>query len=163
MASSKQSFGMSAISFHAPLPASIRVVTQTAFARMPHWVRLLAAAALLLGGGYMLSAALQTPAQSIRSALTAAAAEAGALPWNRNSEQVQLAIGRHFAGRDFRVEPARFPAEVTVVLADLDRETCLEARRLAHRIEGAVVISLDGYGSATDCEARNAMTWRIMP
>lgn len=154
---------MSMISLQAPLPVSIRIAAKTAFARTPHRVRLLAAAAMLIAAGYQLSDMLQTPAQSIRSALTAAADEAAALPWSRSAEQVQLAVGRHFAGRDFRVEPAHFPAEVAVVLADLDRETCLEARRLARRIEGDVVITLDGYGSATDCQARNAMTWHIMP
>ena len=154
---------MSMISLHAPLPVSIREAAKTAFARTPRRWRLLAAAGMLLVAGYQLSLALQTPAQSIRSALTAAADEAAALPWNRKPDQVQLAIGRHFAGRDFSIEPARFPAEVAVILADLDRETCLEARRLARRIEGDVVITLDGYGSATDCQARNTMTWHIMP
>ncbi|MGO8920009.1 MAG: hypothetical protein ACLQJR_29265 [Stellaceae bacterium] len=154
---------MSMISLHAPLPVSIREAAKAVFARTPPRMRLLAAAAMLLVAGYQVSLALQSPAQSLRNALTAAADEAAALPWNRNAEQVQLAIGRHFSGHDFRVEPARFPAEVVVAIGDLDRETCLEARRLARRIEGDVVITLDDYGSATDCQARNTMTWRILP
>jgi hypothetical protein len=154
---------MSMISLHAPLPVSIRETARTTLERTPRGLRLLAAAAMLLIAGYQLSLALQTPAQSIRSALTAAADDAAALPWNRNDQQVQHAIGQHFAGRDFRLETARFPAEVAVVLADLDRETCIEARQLAHRIEGDVVIALDGYGSAADCQASNTMTWRILP
>ncbi|HXZ03070.1 MAG TPA: hypothetical protein VEI03_23990 [Stellaceae bacterium] len=154
---------MSMISLHAPLPLSIRETASTALARTPRRLRLLAAAAMLLMAGNQLSLALQSPAQSIRSALTAAADEAAALPWNRNDQQVQRAIGQHFTGRDVRVETARFPAEVAVVLADLDRETCIEARELTHRIEGDVVIALDGYGSVADCRARNTMTWRILP
>lgn len=154
---------MSMMSLHAPLPVSIHVTARPTLARTPRRLRLLAVAGLLLIAGYQLSLALQTPGESIRSALTAAADEAAALPWSRNAEQVQLAIGQHFAGRDFRVETARFPAEVAVALADLDRETCLEARELAHRIEGNVVIALDGYAAAADCQARNTMTWRILP
>lgn len=154
---------MSMISLHAPLPVSIPETARAALARAPRRLRLLAATGMLLIAGYQLSLAFQTPAQSIRSALTAAADEAAALPWSRSAEQVQLAIGRHFAGRDVRVETARFPAEVAVVLADLDRETCVGARQLAHRIEGDVVIALDGYDAAADCQARNTMTWRILP
>ena len=154
---------MSMISLHAPLPLSLRQAAKAVYNRLSPRVRLLAAAAILLVAAHQVTQALQTPAQSIRGALTAAGDEAASLPWNRSPEQVQLAIGRHFSGHDFRVLPARFPAEVAVVLADLDRETCLEARALARRIEGDVVITLDGYGSATDCQAKNAMTWHIMP
>jgi len=154
---------MSMISLHAPVPLSLRQAGKAVFSRVPPRLRLVVAAALLLVAAYEVSQALQTPAQSIRGALTAAGDEAAALPWNRSPEQVQSAIGRHFGSRDFRVLPAGFPAQVAVTLAGLDRETCLEARTLARRIEGDVVITLDGYGSANDCQATNAMTWHIMP
>lgn len=155
---------MSMISLHAPWSFPIRETARAPLARAQRRQRLLLAAGMLLiAASYQLSLALQTPAQSIKSALTAAADEAAALPWNRNDQQVQHAIGQHFSGHDFRLETARFPAEVSVVLAGLDRETCIEARQLAHRIEGDVVIALDGYGSTEDCQAHNTMTWRILP
>lgn len=154
---------MSLISLHAPLTVPIRGAVKAVLARTPRRVKLLAGGALLLVAGYQLSLAIESPAQSIRGELKAAAEDAAALPWTRSAEEVQLTVGRHFEGRAFRVEPARFPAEVAVVLADLDQETCLEARRVARRIEGDVVIALDGFRSATDCEARNTMTWRILP
>ena len=154
---------MSLISLHAPLPLSIRQAAKAAFLRVPRRLQLVAGAMLLLLASWQVTQALQTPAQSIRSALTAAGDEAAALPWNRSPEQVQRAIGRHFAGHEFRVQPAGFPADVAVVLTDVDRGTCLEARQLARRIEGDVVITLDGYGSANDCRTSNAMTWHLLP
>jgi hypothetical protein len=154
---------MSQISLHAPLPGSIVQGTRTMLGRTPRRLRLLVAAAMLLAAGYELSLALQTPAQSIRDALTAAGADAASIPATRNGNDVRMTLSRHFAGRDARIEPAGFPAEVAVVLDGLDRATCLEARLLARRIEGDVVIALDGYGSATDCGERNKMTWHILP
>lgn len=154
---------MSLISLHAPLPVSIFQGVKSALARVPRGLRLLAAAGMLVAAGYQMWVALQTPAQSIRYALTAAGEDAAGMPWTRNGEEIRLALARHFAGRNARVESSRFPAEVAVVLDGLDRATCLEARTLTRRIEGNVVIALDGYGSATDCGERNAMTWHILP
>lgn len=154
---------MALISLHAPLPGSIFQSVKNALARTPRGLRLLAAAGMLAAAAYQIVAALQTPAQSIRDALTAAGEQAAGMPWTRNGRDIQFALAPYFAGRDARIEPTRFPAEVTVMLDGLDRATCLEARTLARRIEGDVVIALDGYGSAADCGERNAMTWRILP
>ncbi len=154
---------MSQISLHAPLSGSVFQGAKTLLGRTPRRLRVLAAAALLLAAGYQLSAALQTPAQSIRDELTAAGEDAASIPTTRSSNDVRMTLARHFSDHDARIEPAGFPAEVAVVLDGLDRATCLEARLLARRIEGDVVIALDGYGSATDCGARNKMTWHILP
>jgi hypothetical protein len=154
---------MSTISVHAPLPISLRQAARYWCAHLPRRVKLIAAAAMLLVAADQLWIALQSPAQAIRDDLVAAAAETDALAWTTPPAEVRLDVSRHLSGYAVRVDAARFPVEVSVALAGIDRATCLEARRHARRIEGTVVVALDGYGSATDCRAQNEMTWRIMP
>jgi hypothetical protein len=154
---------MSQISLQAPLQVPFLQGVKHAVGRTPRRLRLLLAVVMLIAAAYEVSLALQTPAQSIRDALTAAGEEAARLPSTRKTHDVGLTLARHFVGQDARIEPSRFPAEVAVVLEGLDRATCLEARMLARRIEGDVVIALDGYGSATDCQEHNRMTWHILP
>jgi hypothetical protein len=154
---------MSLISVYAP--ASISFRRPAARWRLPisRRVKLLAAAALLLFAAAQLWQALRTPAQAIRDELAAAADDTAALPWNTPPDQVQRAVADHFSNRAVRIDPARFPVDVSVELSGLDRETCLGARRSAGRLEGSVVVALEGYANAADCGARNAMTWHIMP
>jgi hypothetical protein len=132
----------------------------TSLASVPRAARLVALAGLIFAAGYQVSVALQSPAQLIRGQLQAAAAEAAALPWNRSHDQVRAAIAPYFDGRAVSVDPTKFPAVVTVTLRDVDHDTCQEARTIARRIEGSVVIALD---PATPCSDSNAMVWRIMP
>ncbi len=132
-------------------------------ARLPGAVRLLAAVGLVLAASHQLSLALESPAQRITRQLTAAAAAVGALPWNHSSERVHSAVGWNFSGRAVRVDATRFPADVAVTLPGLDRNTCVEASARARRIEGPVVVALEGYGSAQDCRDDNTMIWHIMP
>jgi hypothetical protein len=150
-------------SINDSFPISVFPGAKSAIRRMPRSLQLLAAAAMLATAGYQLSLALQTPGQSIRDALTAAAEDAAHIPSTRRLDDVRLALARHFTGQDVRIEPSGFPSEIAVVLDGLDRATCLEARQMARRIEGDVVIALDGYGTAADCLERNAMTWHILP
>lgn len=154
---------MSLISVHAPLPISIREAARAWSARVPRVVKLVAASAMLLIAADQLWLALQSPAQTIRGRLASAAEETAGLSWKTPPEQVNIAVARYFPGQAVRVDSTRFPVEVSVVLAGLDRGTCIEARDVAQRIEGNVVVALDGYRSADECRARNAMTWRIMP
>ena len=128
--------------------------------RVPRAARLFAVAALIFAAGYQVSLALQSPAQLIRGQLLGAAAETAALPWNRSPDQVRAAIAPYFDGRDISVDATKFPALVAVTLRDVDRDTCQEARTIARRIEGSVVIALE---PATPCSDSNAMVWRIMP
>jgi hypothetical protein len=132
----------------------------TWLAGVPRAARLFALAGLLLAAGYQVSLALQSPAHVIRGELQAAAAETAALPWNRSPDQVRAAVAQHFGRRAVGVDATKFPAVVTVTLRDVDRDTCQEARAIARRIEGSVVIALD---SAAACGDSNAMAWRIMP
>jgi hypothetical protein len=119
-------------------------------------------AALLLAG-YDVSLMLQSSAQTIRDELTSAAAEVRALPWNRSPEAVRQAIGQHFPGRPVIVDATQFPVQVAVMLTGLDQPTCRAAASLTRRIEGAVVVALDGFRSESECTAGNDMRWRIMP
>ena len=154
---------MSQISVHAPLPATLRRAATRRLFCPPRSVKLLAAAAMLLVATDQLWLALQSPAQTIASELGDAATTTDALSWRTPPVQVQASVARLFPGQAVRVDAARFPSEVAVTLAGLDRHTCREARKLAGRIEGTVVVALDGYGAAADCRGDNAMTWRIMP
>ena len=135
-----------------------------ALARALPRVRTALTAALVVAPlAYQVSLALESPAQSLRRELVAAAAETEALPWNRSHEQVKSAVGRYFAGRAVSVDAHRFPTEVTVALEGIDRATCVEATLVAQRIEGSAVVALDGMRSPNDCGADNRMVWRIMP
>jgi hypothetical protein len=128
--------------------------------QVPLGLRALALAGVLMAVGYQVSLALQTPAQLIRSELEAAGGETAALPWNRSREQVSAAVTRHFAGRAVSVDATKFPALVSVTLHGIDRTTCEEARSVARRMEGSVVVAL---ASTAPCGDSNAMVWRIMP
>jgi hypothetical protein len=154
---------MSLSSLSAPMPVSFREAARAWKTRVPRRVKLLLAAALLLFAAAQLWVSISSPAEAIRSSLTAAAADTASLPWTASPDAVRDAIGAHFPGQDVTVDPSRFPVEVSVALPAVDRVTCLEARKLVRRIEGTVVVALDGYRSAADCSARNSMTWRIMP
>jgi hypothetical protein len=155
-----EDLSMSIASLDAPIRFTPIEAAAAWLHQVPLGLRALALAALLLATGYQVSLALQTPAQLIRGQLEAAAAETAALPWNRSRDQVGAAVARHFAGHSVSVDAARFPATVSVTLDDIDRNTCEEARRVARRIEGSVVIALD---AAPSCAESNTMRWRIMP
>jgi hypothetical protein len=151
------------ISAHDVSPAHVFDVTSRWVMRMPRTLRLVGAAVLLLLSLDQFWSALQSPAEGIRQQLAAAAYETRALPWRQSPEAVQAAVGRYFDGRTVSIDPARFPVEVRVRLQGLDHSTCLEARQVARRIEGPVVVALEGYSAAADCADKNTMIWRIMP
>lgn len=132
-------------------------------ARLPRAAQVLALAVLTLVAVQQISVVLQSPAQTIKRELLSAADETAALSWSRSAAEVQHAVTRRFDGHAVRVDAAQFPAQVAVTLQAVDRITCLEARLVARRIEGPVVIALDGYRAASDCGDANAMSWRIMP
>ncbi len=154
---------MSLLSIHAPMSVSIREAARAWKTRVPARLKLILAAAILLLAGDQVWIGLQSPARAIRSGLAAAAEDTATLRWTTPPDEVRQAIAAHFPGYDVRVDPTRFPVEVSVLLPAVGRTTCLEARALARRIEGAVVVALDGYPHATDCQGENDMTWRIMP
>jgi hypothetical protein len=154
---------MSMLSLQAPLPVSIGEAPRRWLLRVPKRVKLLLAASMLLVAATQLWIALEPRADAIAGGLNAAAADVAALPWSTPPEAVQQAVAGHFPSEAVRVDPTHFPIEVKVALAGLDRDTCLAARHVARRIEGSVVVQLDGYGEDAACGQRNTMTWRIMP
>ena len=154
---------MSLISLHAPLPITFRENAKAWSARVPRRFKLLAAALLMLLAADQIWVALESPAERIRDGLSGAGYETAALSWKTPPEAVQRAVADYFPGRAVSVDPTRFPAEVSVALRGIDRATCVEALGLARRMEGSVVIALDGYASPADCAAENVMIWRIMP
>ena len=92
----------------------------------------------------------------------AAAAELASPAGPYPTEAATRAIQRHF-----RMHPAtlqtKFWPQVSVTLHHLDKTTCAEASIAARRMEGLVVIEIEGYRSAKDCGDDNAMTWSILP
>jgi hypothetical protein len=146
-----------------PPSLSIVVTVRHGLERMPRLLRALAATGMLLIAGQQLFLALQSPAHQIKRQLIAAAEETGRLPWTRSQEQVRGDLARHFGTGAVTVDTTAFPAAVSVAFLGLDKNTCVEATELAHRIEGSVVVALDGYRSAADCGDSNTMAWRIMP
>ena len=104
-----------------------------------------------------------TPGHVIRSELASAAADLRDLPWSASTNRVRISLARNFRGQRLSIDSSAFPVSVTVTLDALGRGACLDARRFARRIEGPVVVALDGYADAADCAAVNAMTWRLLP
>jgi hypothetical protein len=144
-----------------PSPAGFAEPSRTR-AVLPRPLRVIGAAAAVLAAlGFLFVA--RPPGGAIRSDLVAAGASVRALPALAPADAVRAAVTASFPGRPVSVEPASFPAMVAVTLHDVDRQSCLEAAERARRIEGAVVIELDGYRAPDACGERNDMTWRLMP
>jgi hypothetical protein len=112
---------------------------------------------------HQLFIAVEMPSQTIKIELMAAAADARRLPWTASRESVEQAVAAHFYGRAASVDASAFPTYLRVTLPHLDAVTCVDVVRRAHRIEGSVVVALDGYAVVEDCRDENDMTWRIMP
>lgn len=131
-----------------------------------HWLRkifvpLSIGAALL--AGYQLFLLVEPPGDAIRHELEAAAGEMSNLLVPEPSPPVLAAMRRDFAGRAASVAPIPDSSIVTVTLHGLDRKACVGALAKARRIDGPVVVRLQGYGTAADCSTRNEMTWWVMP
>lgn len=151
------------LSDHWPRRTTLVAGATSWLSRVPRAVRAGAAAVLTLLAVYQFSQLMDSPAYAIRHALTAAADETRTLPWSRSPGEVEAVVARYFGGQTVKVDAKRFPAAVSVTLAQLDRDTCLEVRDVAGRIEGLVVVSLDGYRSAAECRDQNTMVWHILP
>lgn len=150
-------------SFHNFLPAHLshRLRERMRHVAWPSWALAFLAIAFIGGNEFVL--AMQSPGQTLRGELAAAAATVRASPASGSADELRRAVQRHFRDQAVRVDPTGFPAHVAVTLYGLDRDTCLDAEATARRIEGLVVVDLQGYRSAADCRDENDMTWRIMP
>jgi hypothetical protein len=131
-------------------------------ARPRHPFRTLMAAALALGAVAFLFAN-EPHGGAIRGDLAAAASRLKDVPQNASDARVDAVLRDEFVGEDATIDPSDFPTAVAVTLHGLDRASCLDALRTARRIEGGVVVQLQGYGSGAECGDNNEMTWRLMP
>jgi hypothetical protein len=127
--------------------------------KRPIWA-LLAVAAVAISS-QQLRSAMQSPGETIRDALVAAAADMRAPTTAQPSRDALQAISRHF-GAQATIGAELWP-HVTVTLHNIDRATCIDAAAVAGRIEGLVVVQLEKFGTAAACGAANDMTWWIMP
>lgn len=133
------------------------------FRRIPRVIWLLAIFLFGFAGVQPIMKSLQTPGGAIRSELMSAAAEfEGRISPQPSAADIH-AIERHFLAHPVTVDAARTWPQVQVTLRGVDRETCLDVRSSARRMEGLVVVDLLGYASAADCNDSNDMAWRIMP
>ena len=117
--------------------------------------------AALVGGNEVLKAS-RSPGDAIRSELVAAAAELTSPMGPYPTKAATRAIRRHFRAHPAALHTEFWP-QVSVTLQHLDRTTCVDARIVARRMEGLVVVELEGYRSAKDCGDGNDMTWWILP
>ena len=130
---------------------------------VPRLVWALACIGAVLLAGYQLFILLEAPGDAIRGEFEGAAAEMRSQVVLGASPAVLAAMRRHFAGQDVTITTLRASSIITVTLHGLDREACVEAASKARRIDGPVVVMLQGYGAPEDCSSRNKMTWWIMP
>jgi hypothetical protein len=124
-------------------------------------LRSLAAALAVLGAVAFLFAN-EPHGGGIRADLAAAASRLKDVPQNASAARVTAELRGEFTGESATIDPSGFPAAVTVTLHALDRASCATALRSARRIEGRVVVVLEGYASSAQCADSNDMTWRIM-
>ncbi|HZB91988.1 MAG TPA: hypothetical protein VE397_11135 [Stellaceae bacterium] len=72
-------------------------------------------------------------------------------------------IRRHFREADVAVNVTQRWPNVAVTLGGIPHAGCVAALHEDRRIDGLVVIALQGYRSARDCGESNDMTWWLMP
>jgi len=130
--------------------------------RLPYAVKIIAGAvAIVVATGMLFSA--RPPGAAIRGDLASGAAAVQALPANASPTRVTNDVREAMRGRTVQVDPSNFPTAVAVTIQDLDWRSCVAAEQAARRIEGKVVVQLQGYAAAADCRDSNDMTWRFMP
>jgi hypothetical protein len=130
------------------------------------WALVCIGAALL--AGYQLSIpSEEPPGDAIRRELKAAAAEIAAETRIRlvlgPSPAALAAMRRHFSGQEVSIAMSSASSIIAVTLHGVDHKACVDAAAKVRRIDGSVVVILQGYGAPEDCDIRNDMTWWIMP
>jgi hypothetical protein len=130
--------------------------------RVPRRLWVVLSAAVLLMAANHVSLALQSPAQSIKTALANAAAEMMTPSGPQPSAAALDAVQRQFTGQIATID-ARYWPQLAVTLQGVDKTSCVEAATIASRMEGLVVVQLEKYRSVADCGESNNMTWWILP
>jgi hypothetical protein len=149
----------------SPIPAASLLVSRPSVRwnwRLPRPARIVVIGLAALVGLEFLFAA-RPPGMAIRADLAAGAAALRALPSNASPPRVTAAVRDAIRDRSVQVDPSRFPTAVAVTIQDLDWRSCVAAQDAARRLEGKVVVELQGFASADACRESNAMTWWLMP
>jgi hypothetical protein len=131
--------------------------------RIPSTICALVWIAAALFAGYRYFILLRSPADGIRSELEAAAAEMRTQLVPEPTLAVLAAMRQDFSEQDVTIATTPASSVIVVTLHGVDREACVEAAGKLRRIDGPVVVLLQGYGASEDCGSRNDMTWWIMP
>jgi hypothetical protein len=132
--------------------------------RTPRVLWLVLAILLSWGVEYGVYSAFEPHGAALRHELKAAAAVLHTQLVLQPTPALRAAIREHFPAETVEVQTdGLWPPVVAVRLHGLTRDDCLNAVHDARRIDGPVVIALQGYGSATDCREENDMTWWLMP
>ena len=137
-------------------------IRSTRAGRLLRPIRVLSAAAGVLGAAVLLYAS-EPSGHAIRRDLVAAASRLRDVPDDASAARVTSLLSGEFTDQEATIDPSEFPAAVAVTLHSVDRADCLAALRTARRMEGRVVVALQGYPSSTQCADSNDMTWRLMP
>ena len=124
------------------------------------WVLIIVA--LALAGGLELGASLRSPGQRMHGEFAAAAADLRSAMPVALSDGTLVQLRRHFREHDVSIDTTFWPV-VSVTLHHLDGSTCRDAADKVRRIEGHVVVTLERYRAADECQNDNDMTWRIIP
>lgn len=145
------------------LPATSSVRLRAAARRAPRLLWLVLAILLSWGAEYGVYCAFAPHGEALRHELKAAAAALQTQLVLQPTPALRQAIRRHFREGEVAVDTTRLWPTVAVSLHGISRGECLGALHEVRRIDGAVVIALQGYGSTDDCRAQNDMIWWLMP
>jgi hypothetical protein len=131
--------------------------------RVPSSVWIVLAILLSWSAEYAVYWAFEPPGVALRYELQGAASELDHELVPLPSTALGHEIRRHFREADVAVDTARYWPNVAVTLSGVSRVECAAAVSQDRRMDGAVVIALQGYRSAEECGRRNDMTWWLMP
>jgi hypothetical protein len=151
-----------ATSIHGPR-AGTGAGLREALRRVPATVWIVLAILLSWSAEYAVYWAFEPPGLALRHELQGAAGELDHALVPLPSAALGDEIRRHFREADVAVDTARHWPNVAVTLSGVSRADCAAAVSQDRRLDGAVVIALQGYRSAEECGRRNDLTWWLMP
>jgi hypothetical protein len=127
----------------------------------PRLRTLAAALAVTAACGFLFAG--ERAGSGLRGDLAEGAALVGSLPQTASEAAVDDALRTALLGRSVSIDAQRFPALVSVTIHNIDQGNCVAALRTTRRLEGTVVVELEGYAGSADCRGENDMTWNFMP
>jgi hypothetical protein len=131
--------------------------------RVPTTVWIVLAILLSWSAEYTVYWAFEPPGVALGYELQGAAGELDHALVPLPSAALRQDIRRHFREADVAVDTVRHWPNVAVTLSGVSRVDCAAAVSQDRRMDGTVVIALQGYRSTKECGRRNDMTWWLMP